>query len=33
MVTAITDGSVKALKLKRGDRVTVIVRSTEMLIG
>ena len=33
MVAAITDGSVKKLKLKPGDRVTVIVKSTEVLIG
>jgi molybdate transport system regulatory protein len=33
MVAAITDGSVKRLKLKAGDRVTVIIKSTEVLIG
>jgi molybdopterin-binding protein len=33
MVAAITDGSVKKLKLKPGDRVTVIIKSTEVLIG
>ena len=33
MVAAITDGSVKRLKLKPGDRVTVIIKSTEVLIG
>ena len=33
MVAAITDGSVKKLKLKVGDRVTVIIKSTEVLIG
>jgi molybdate transport system regulatory protein len=33
MVAAITDGSVKKLKLKAGDRVTVIIKSTEVLIG
>jgi molybdopterin-binding protein len=33
VVAAITDGSVKRLKLKAGDRVTVIIKSTEVLIG
>lgn len=33
MVAAITDGAVKRLKLKPGDRVTVIIKSTEVLIG
>jgi molybdopterin-binding protein len=33
VVAAITDGSVKRLKLKPGDRVTVIIKSTEVLIG
>lgn len=33
VVAAITDGSVKRLKLEPGDRVTVIIKSTEILIG
>jgi molybdopterin-binding protein len=33
VVAAITDRSVKRLKLKTGDRVTVIIKSTEVLIG
>jgi len=33
VVAAITDGSVKRLKLKPGDKVTVIIKSTEVLIG
>ncbi len=33
VVAAITDGSVKRLKLKTGDRVTVIFKATEVLIG
>jgi len=33
VVAAITDGSVKRLKLKSGDRVTVIIKATEVLIG
>jgi molybdopterin-binding protein len=33
VVAAITDGSLKRLKLKAGDRVTVIIKSTEVLIG
>lgn len=33
VVAAITDGSVKRLKLKAGDRVTVIIKATEVLIG
>jgi len=33
VVAAITDSSVKRLKLKAGDRVTVIVKATEVLIG
>jgi molybdopterin-binding protein len=33
VVAAITDGSFKRLKLKAGDRVTVIIKATEVLIG
>ncbi len=33
VVAAITDGSVKRLKLKPGDKVTVIIKATEVLIG
>ena len=33
VVAAITDGSLKKLKLKAGDRVTVIIKATEVLIG
>jgi molybdate transport system regulatory protein len=33
VVAAITGGSVKRLKLKAGDRVTVIIKATEVLIG
>ena len=33
VVAAITDSSVKRLKLKAGDKVTVIIKSTEVLIG
>jgi molybdopterin-binding protein len=33
VVAAITDGSAKRLKLKTGDRVTVIIKATEVLIG
>jgi molybdopterin-binding protein len=33
MVAAITYGSVKRLKLKPGDKVTVIIKSTEVLVG
>lgn len=33
VVAAITDGSVKRLKLKKGDKVTVIIKATEVLIG
>ena len=33
VVAAITDGSVKRLKLKSGDRVTVIIKATDVLIG
>jgi len=33
VVAAITDGSLKRLKLKTGDRVTVIIKATDMLIG
>jgi molybdopterin-binding protein len=33
VVAAITEASLKRLKLKAGDRVTVIIKSTELLIG
>src|ERR1700738_2569171 len=33
VVAAITDGSLKRLGLKAGDRVTVIIKATEVLIG
>ena len=33
VVAAITDSSVKRLKLKAGDRVAVIVKATDVLIG
>jgi len=33
VVAAITDSSVKRLRLKAGDKVTVIVKATEVLIG
>ena len=33
VVAAITDGSLKRLGLKVGDRVTVIIKATEVLIG
>jgi molybdopterin-binding protein len=33
VVAAITEGSLKRLKLKAGDRVTVIIKSTEVMIG
>ncbi|HSS62012.1 MAG TPA: TOBE domain-containing protein [Candidatus Limnocylindrales bacterium] len=33
VVAAITDGSLKRLKLKVGDRVTVIIKATEAMIG
>jgi molybdopterin-binding protein len=33
VVAAITEGSLKRLKLKAGDRVTVIIKATEVLIG
>ena len=33
VVAAITDASVRRLKLKAGDRVTVVVKSTDLLIG
>jgi molybdate transport system regulatory protein len=33
VVAAITDRSAKRLKLKAGDKVTVIIKSTEVLIG
>ncbi len=33
VVAAITDASVKRLKLKAGDKVMVIIKATEVLIG
>jgi molybdopterin-binding protein len=33
VVAAITDGSRERLGLKKGDRVTVIIKATEVLIG
>ena len=33
VVAAITDGSREHLSIKKGDRVTVIVKSTDVLIG
>jgi molybdate transport system regulatory protein len=33
VVAAITDGSLRRLKLKTGDKVTVIIKATEVLIG
>ncbi len=33
VVAAIADASVKRLKLKAGDKVTVIIKATEVLIG
>jgi molybdate transport system regulatory protein len=33
VVAAITEGSLKRLKLKAGDKVTVIIKATEVLIG
>jgi molybdopterin-binding protein len=33
VVAAITEGSIKRLKLKTGDRVTVVIKSTDVLIG
>ena len=33
IVAAITDASLKRLGLKTGDRVTVIIKATEVLIG
>jgi molybdopterin-binding protein len=33
VIAAITDGSAKQLKLKAGDKVTVIIKATEVLIG
>jgi molybdate transport system regulatory protein len=33
VVAAITDGSLKRLKLKAGDKVTVIIKSTEVMTG
>ena len=33
VVAAITEGAVKRLRLKAGDKVTVIIKATEVLIG
>jgi molybdopterin-binding protein len=33
IVAAITRGSVEALALKPGDKVTVVIKSTEVMIG
>jgi molybdopterin-binding protein len=33
LVAAITDSSVKRLGLKSGDKVTVIIKATEVMIG
>jgi molybdopterin-binding protein len=33
LVAAITDNSVKRLGLKSGDKVTVIIKATEVMIG
>jgi molybdopterin-binding protein len=33
VVAAITDSALKRLKLKVGDKVTVIIKSTEVMIG
>lgn len=33
VVAAITEGSIKRLKLKAGDRITVIIKSTDVVIG
>lgn len=33
VAAAITDASLKRLSLKAGDRVTVIIKATEVLIG
>jgi molybdate transport system regulatory protein len=33
VVAAITDASLRRLKLKVGDRVTVIIKATEVVIG
>jgi molybdate transport system regulatory protein len=33
IVAAITDGSRKALGLKAGDKVSVIIKATEVMIG
>lgn len=33
VVAAITEGSVRRLKLKAGDRVTVVIKATDALIG
>ena len=33
VVAAITDGSLRRMKLKAGDKVAVIIKATEVLIG
>ena len=33
VVAAITRGSIESLQLKAGDKVTVIIKSTEVMIG
>jgi len=33
VVAAITDGSAKRLKLKAGDKITVVIKATDILIG
>jgi molybdopterin-binding protein len=33
VVAAITDGSAKRMKLKVGDRVTVIIKASEVIVG
>jgi len=33
IVAAITEGSLKRLKLKVGDKVTAIIKATDVLIG
>jgi molybdopterin-binding protein len=33
VVAAITDGSLNRLGIKAGDRVTVIIKTTEVMIG
>jgi molybdate transport system regulatory protein len=33
VVAAITKGSLEALEIKKGDKVTVIIKATEVIIG